>query len=103
MARLMLEGVRIVDVATGRVTEASDLELVGDRIAGIVPSARAADPPRWVVPGLIDVHVHIGAPGGIYADVKDLAAEHVSERALAQYLYCGVTTVKSACGARMPV
>ena len=50
---------------------------------------------KTVLPGLIDVHVHIGAPGGFYADPKDLATEHVAERGLAQYLYSGVTTVKS--------
>jgi imidazolonepropionase-like amidohydrolase len=50
---------------------------------------------KTVMPGLIDVHVHLGAPGGIYADPKDFATEPISERALAQYLYSGVTTVKS--------
>src|SRR4029077_8078829 len=33
-----------------------------------------------VLPGLVDVHVHIGAPGGVYADAKDFAAEHIAER-----------------------
>jgi imidazolonepropionase-like amidohydrolase/ABC-type multidrug transport system permease subunit len=50
---------------------------------------------KTVLPGLIDVHVHIGAPGGFYSDPKDFMTEHVSERGLAQYLYSGVTTVKS--------
>jgi imidazolonepropionase-like amidohydrolase/ABC-type multidrug transport system permease subunit len=50
---------------------------------------------KTVLPGLVDVHVHVGAPGGIYADAKDFATEHIAERALAQYLYSGVTTVKS--------
>jgi imidazolonepropionase-like amidohydrolase/ABC-type multidrug transport system permease subunit len=50
---------------------------------------------KTVMPGLIDVHVHTGAPGGIYADAKDMVAEHAAERGLAQYLYSGVTTVKS--------
>lgn len=50
---------------------------------------------KTVLPGLIDVHVHIGAPGGVYGDPKDFLTEHVSERALAQYLYSGVTSVKS--------
>ena len=50
---------------------------------------------KTVMPGLIDVHVHTGAPGGAYADPKDLATEHFAERGLAQYLYSGVTTVKS--------
>jgi imidazolonepropionase-like amidohydrolase/ABC-type multidrug transport system permease subunit len=50
---------------------------------------------KTVLPGLIDVHVHVGAAGGSYSDPKDFIDEHVSERALAQYLYSGVTTVKS--------
>jgi imidazolonepropionase-like amidohydrolase len=50
---------------------------------------------KTVLPGLIDVHVHIGAPGGMYADMKDFTSEHIPERALAQYLYSGITTVKS--------
>jgi imidazolonepropionase-like amidohydrolase/ABC-type multidrug transport system permease subunit len=50
---------------------------------------------KTVLPGLIDVHVHLGAPGGMYADPKDYQAEAVPERALAQYLYSGVTTVRS--------
>jgi imidazolonepropionase-like amidohydrolase/ABC-type multidrug transport system permease subunit len=50
---------------------------------------------KTILPGLIDAHVHLGAPGGIYADAKDFAAEPIAERALAQYLYSGVTTVKS--------
>src|SRR5207237_2228315 len=50
---------------------------------------------KTVLPGLIDVHVHIGAPGGLYSDPKDFSTEHIAERALAQYLYSGITTVKS--------
>ena len=50
---------------------------------------------KTILPGLIDAHVHLGAPGGIYAEAKDFAAEPIAERALAQYLYSGVTTVKS--------
>ena len=51
---------------------------------------------KTVLPGLIDVHVHLGAPGGFVSDYKSIADEHLPERALAQYLYSGVTTVKSA-------
>lgn len=50
---------------------------------------------KTVMPGLIDVHVHVGAPGGVFSDQKDYLNEHIAERALAQYLYSGVTTVKS--------
>jgi len=50
---------------------------------------------KTVMPGLIDVHVHLGAPGGMFAEAKDFATEKIAERGLAQYLYSGVTTVKS--------
>jgi imidazolonepropionase-like amidohydrolase/ABC-type multidrug transport system permease subunit len=50
---------------------------------------------KTLLPGLIDVHVHLGAPGGVYADEKDYLAARIPERALAQYLYSGITTVKS--------
>jgi imidazolonepropionase-like amidohydrolase/ABC-type multidrug transport system permease subunit len=49
---------------------------------------------KTILPGLIDVHVHLGAPGGVYTDPKDYQSP-IPERALVQYLYSGVTTVKS--------
>src|SRR5581483_8017475 len=50
---------------------------------------------KTVLPGLIDVHVHLGAPGAFVRDFKSIQGEHLPERALVQYLYSGVTTVKS--------
>ena len=50
---------------------------------------------KTLMPGLIDVHVHIGGTGGVFADPKDYATEAIAERGLVQYLYSGVTTVKS--------
>ncbi|MFL6541970.1 MAG: amidohydrolase family protein [Chthoniobacterales bacterium] len=50
---------------------------------------------KTVLPGLIDVHVHIGAPGGFYADPKRYGDPKNSERALEAYLYSGVTAVRS--------
>ena len=92
-------------IGDGRVIESGSVLVRHGRIAqvfdGPAPDAAAlkAEPieasGKTVLPGLIDVHVHIGAPGGVYGDFKEMAAEHVSERALAQYLYSGVTTVKS--------
>ena len=92
-------------VGDGRVIESGSVLVRNGRIDqvydGAAPDAAALKADvveasgKTVMPGLIDVHVHIGAPGGIYADQKDFAAEHISERGLAQYLYSGVTTVKS--------
>jgi len=50
---------------------------------------------KTVLPGLIDVHVHLGAPGAFVRDYKTIQKEHLPQRALAQYLYSGVTMVKS--------
>lgn len=50
---------------------------------------------KTLMPGLIDMHVHIGAPGGIYKDPQAYADPRLSKRRLASYLYSGVTTVRS--------
>ena len=49
---------------------------------------------KTVLPGLIDVHVHLGSPGGMYADPKEYMSADAMPRALAQYLYSGITAVK---------
>lgn len=51
-----------------------------------------------LLPGLIDVNVHLAAPGGIYANPDEYQADHVMRRALAAYLYSGVTTVRNVGG-----
>ncbi len=48
-----------------------------------------------MLPGLIDVHVHLGSPGGVYESPSDYTKPHRLERELAAYLYSGVTAVKS--------
>ena len=47
------------------------------------------------MPGLIDMHVHIGAPGGEYKDQQKYADQSAESRRLAAYLYSGITTVRS--------
>lgn len=49
---------------------------------------------KTIVPGLIDVHVHLVAPGGI-TDEQAAPTHETFERNLAAYLYSGVTAVKS--------
>jgi imidazolonepropionase-like amidohydrolase/ABC-type multidrug transport system permease subunit len=66
----------------------------GADVSGVKADAIEANG-KTLMPGLIDVHVHLGAPGGIYADFNDMQKEHSQERALVQYAYSGVTTVKS--------
>jgi len=50
---------------------------------------------KTILPGLIDVHVHLGAPGGFYPEMSKYDAEKSMQRNLAAYLYSGVTTVRS--------
>ena len=50
---------------------------------------------KTILPGLIDVHVHLGAPGGFCPDMSKYDAEKSMQRNLAAYLYSGVTTVRS--------
>jgi imidazolonepropionase-like amidohydrolase len=48
------------------------------------------------LPGLIDVHVHIGSQGGIPENPAAYNPRKVADRALASYLFSGVTAIKSA-------
>jgi imidazolonepropionase-like amidohydrolase/ABC-type multidrug transport system permease subunit len=50
---------------------------------------------KTLLPGLIDVHVHLGAPAGFYESATDYDPKSAMSRALAACLYSGVTTVKS--------
>lgn len=50
---------------------------------------------KTILPGLIDVHVHLGAPAGFYPDMKSYDPDKMMRRNLAAYLYSGVTTVRS--------
>ncbi len=85
------------------------------RIAAIGPRSATAIPPgarlvdlsgRWIIPGLIDAHVHFFQSGGLYArpDIIDLREARPYEdeiaavkarlpQTLARYLASGVTAV----------
>jgi imidazolonepropionase-like amidohydrolase/ABC-type multidrug transport system permease subunit len=52
---------------------------------------------KTLMPGLIDTHVHLGSPGGVYEQPTDYEpSEKSMPRELAAYLYSGVTAVRSA-------
>lgn len=92
----------------------------GDRIKAVGSRAEVALPKglpladgrgRWVMPGLVDAHVHFFQSGGAYTrpDVIDLRAhrsyaneiagvEQRLDQTLARYLLCGVTSVVDAGG-----
>jgi imidazolonepropionase-like amidohydrolase/ABC-type multidrug transport system permease subunit len=101
---MLIRGGRIF-VGDGRVIESGAVLVRNGKIeevyegAGPDPALLKAEAVeaagKTVLPGLIDVHIHLGSPGGVYADPKEYGSSNVMPRALAQYLYAGVTTVKS--------
>jgi imidazolonepropionase-like amidohydrolase/ABC-type multidrug transport system permease subunit len=64
------------------------------------PKVLKADPidaaGKTLMPGLIDVHAHLGSPGGLFENNSDYQqGDSYVDRELAAYLYSGVTAVKS--------
>jgi imidazolonepropionase-like amidohydrolase len=101
---LLIRNARII-VGNGTVIENGAVLVRAGKIARVYssnipdPKEVKADPidagGKTVLPSLIDVHIHLGAPGGVVTDYKDFAADTVMPRELAAYLYSGVTAVKS--------
>jgi imidazolonepropionase-like amidohydrolase/ABC-type multidrug transport system permease subunit len=50
---------------------------------------------KTLMPGLIDMHVHIGAPGGFYESSAQYSKPNLDRRRLAAYLFSGITAVRS--------
>jgi ABC-type multidrug transport system permease subunit len=50
---------------------------------------------KTLIPGLIDMHVHLGSPGGVYKDERKYADPNADRQRLAAYLYSGITAVRS--------
>lgn len=51
---------------------------------------------KTLLPGFIDLHVHLGTPGGLYEKQEDYQKPDLVRRALAAYLFSGVVAVRSA-------
>ena len=100
----MIQNARIF-VGNGKVIESGAVLVKGGKIDevydGTFPDAKSlnAEPidaaGKTVLPGLIDMHVHLGAPGGFYDDWSKYDPKKAYEHALESYLYCGVTAVRS--------
>lgn len=91
-------------VGDGKVIESGSVLVKGGKIAEVYEGT-SPDPKelnaeaieaagKTIIPGLIDVHVHLVAPGGV-ADENYAPSVQMMERRLAAYLYSGVTAVKS--------
>jgi imidazolonepropionase-like amidohydrolase len=106
--KIAILGATVIDVATGRDIPDAVLLVEGERITAVGPAASVAIPAdarrihaegKWLLPGLMDMHVHFGLvlPG---AEGAELA--HESEGALAlrmaknaaASLRAGTTTVR---------
>ena len=93
-------------VGNGKLIESGSVLIRKGKIAkiyeGSAPDAKSlnAEPieaaGKTILPGLIDAHVHLGASGGFYENQEKSLDPKNQERALAAYLYSGVTAVRSA-------
>ena len=84
-ASLLTKGGRIVEIYK---TNPPDPESLG---ADLIEAAG-----KTVLPGFIDLHVHLSSPGGVLPKPKDFDAEKTVERTLEQHLFSGVTAVRPA-------
>jgi imidazolonepropionase-like amidohydrolase/ABC-type multidrug transport system permease subunit len=100
----LIRGVRIF-TGDGRVIDSGAVLIKHGKIAEVYenggpdPKSLDADPVeafgKTLLPGLIDVHVHLGAGGGIPENVSEFDPKKQIDRSLAAYLFSGVTAVKS--------
>ncbi|MEW5977235.1 MAG: amidohydrolase family protein [Acidobacteriota bacterium] len=100
----LIRGARIF-VGNGPVIEAGAVLVKNGKIQevydGQIPDPKTLNAEaveasgKTLLPGLIDVHVHLGAPAGVLPSDMQYAPAPMMTRALTAYLYCGVTTVKS--------
>ncbi len=101
----LLRGARIF-VGDGTVIETGAVLIKNGKIAeiftGDVPDPKSLKAElveasgKTLMPGLIDAHIHLGAPGGVFKSQGDYVPAKYVPRELAAYLYSGVTSVKSA-------
>ena len=101
---VLIKNARIF-VGNGEVIDSGSVLVKDGRIARIIPGAapegktlnaleiEAAG--KTLLPGLIDAHVHLGAPGGIYEDASKYSDQKLPEKRLKSYLFSGITSVKS--------
>lgn len=102
----LIQNARIF-VGNGKIIESGAVLVRGGKIDNVYergfPDAKSLNAEaieaagKTVLPGLIDMHVHLGAPGGFYDDTTKYGDPKNLEHELEAYLYCGVTAVRS-CG-----
>src|SRR5260370_21631756 len=97
----VIRGAKIF-TGTGKVIESGSVLVKAGKIAEVYTGAgpelkadvvEAAG--KTLLPGLIDMHVHLGSSGGAYDSPASFDPANDMPRKLAAYLYSGVTGVKS--------
>ncbi|MEM7375132.1 MAG: amidohydrolase family protein [Bacteroidota bacterium] len=109
---LLIQNIQYVDVEQGSLKK-GDIRIQNHRIQEISSTTLQASEEmvidgtgKWLIPGLVDAHIHLFQSGGIYTrpDVIDLRAIRPYEQErlwlkkeaahlLKRYLRCGITTV----------
>jgi len=100
----LIRGARIF-VGDGQVIESGAILVKDGKIAAVY-DGQGPDPSslkasvveaagKTILPGLIDVHVHLSAPGGIDPSANSYNPAQAMLDHLGAYLYSGVTTVRS--------
>ena len=100
---IIIEGVTLIDGTGGPPLANSSVQIVDQRITRVIrgefteeekDDAQVIDGSgKYLIPGMMDVHVHLGAlvtKNGLRQDVNDFQP---GIRALHSYLYSGVTTI----------
>jgi imidazolonepropionase-like amidohydrolase len=112
---ILLRNVRILDVVHGRLGPPTSVQVRGNRIAGIGPSAKAVSGATTIdghgqtlMPGLIDVHVHLTFGSMLLKDLYDpgTTPEKAGAAAAAsagQMLVRGFTAVRDMGGPIFPL
>jgi imidazolonepropionase-like amidohydrolase len=97
-ADLAITRVNVVDVTAGRLLPDQTVLIAGGRIVSVMPAGEVEVPAGvrvvdtgggYLMPGLVDTHVHLESGGGRGGPNEAANAERVLE----QLLYYGVTTV----------
>ncbi len=100
---IAIRGATLVDGSGGAAVPDSLVVVEGNRITAAGPAATTSAAAgaqvveavgKFVIPGLMDLHVHLGSTGGPQFRAADYTRERILQN-LNAYLYLGVTTVRS--------
>lgn len=93
-----IDNIRIVDVESEKVSRPMAIHIENDRISAIKKRPKKGDTiidgeGRFVIPGLIDAHVHLGDIPGYQGDDNQDLVDEAKAQIPRSYLYYGFTTL----------